>query len=103
MDAFIIDTSKSFNVSSLAPEQIRAMAKKLRLDFVHGNESETNVCYANIEGLRPEFRQTFTVSDLTNYVRAMLQSGLCKPVGGSTLVSIPYPADADSFWKVVEE
>jgi hypothetical protein len=102
-NTFIIDTFKHFNISAITPEEVHAMAKTLGLEYVHENETEAGVCFANISGLRPEFRQAFTISHLDNYIRAMMKSGLCKPVNGSTLVSIPFPADAESFWKLAEE
>lgn len=102
-NTFIIDTSKPFNISAITPEEVHAMATTLGLDFVHENETESNVCYANVPGLRAEFRQTFTISHLHNYIRAMLHSGLCAPVAGTTFVHIPYPADADTFWKLAED
>lgn len=61
-------------------------------------ETETStVCLVNSEELRAEFQLQFTAYDVMNYVY-----GIAKTIPDKNRIlslKIPYPIDADFFWK----
>ena len=69
---------------------IAAIAKSTGLHYTP-EPTEGNVCLAEAEGLRPEYRLTFTAADVQHYLHATAQSH----------DTPPYP-DSDTFWKMVE-
>ncbi|MCO5945403.1 type ISP restriction/modification enzyme [Mucilaginibacter flavidus] len=80
------------------------VATRLGLTFINPNEATGEVCYANEPGLRLEFRQSFTATDLLYYIYAALQTQT-KQNGGflkTGVVEIPYPTNVDDFWKMVQ-
>lgn len=91
-------------VAKLDEEIINKISINLHLPFVNENEATGEVCYANEPGLRPEFRQSFTATDLLDYIYAVLQTqpeqngGFLK----TGVAQIPYPSNADDFWKMVQ-
>jgi len=91
-------------VHNLDKQIIQQIATGLVLTFINPNEARGEVCYANEPNLRPEFRQSFTATDLLDYIYAVLhtqaeQNGEFLKTG---IVEIPYPVNADDFWKMVQ-
>lgn len=74
------------------------IAKELGLTFINQKTSEGNLCFAkNNEELRPEFKEIFTASDLSNYEFALLYSEKYK----ADLIHDLLPKDRAIFWKLV--
>ncbi|MEO6979821.1 MAG: type ISP restriction/modification enzyme [Mucilaginibacter sp.] len=119
-DLFSIDFNEGDGISALTgPDSLLLYAvnkldKKvtnkievtLGLAFVNDNEATGEVCYANEPGLRPEFRQSFTGTDLINYIYAVLYSpGNSKKYAEflkTGVAEIPYPTNVDYFWMMVQ-
>lgn len=72
-------------------------SKALGLLFIDQNESESNVCFATSDELRPEFKETFTSVDLMHYEFAVLHSEKYKEFITSDLV----PKERKIFWELV--
>lgn len=91
-------------VHNLDKQIIQQIANSLGLTFINPNEASGEVCYANEPGLRPEFRQSFTATDLLDYVYAVLQTqteqdGEFLKTG---VAQVPYPTNTDVFWQLVQ-
>jgi len=56
-------------------------------------ELRGNVCFAHSPELRPEYREIFTLADLTGYLYGLVREPSKREL---------YPHDADQFWKLVE-
>jgi len=71
--------------------------------FINPNDATGEVCFANEPGLRPEFRQSFTATDLLDYIYAVLHNsnkhGEFLKTG---IAQIPYPTNTDDFWQLVQ-
>ena len=87
-------------------EIINQIAKQLDLVFVSEKEPEGNVCLANNDEVRPEFRQIFTPIDILDYIYAVLHSPTYrekyKEFLNMDFPKIPYPKDSKTFWELVE-
>ncbi|MFD2909276.1 hypothetical protein ACFSX9_11115 [Flavobacterium ardleyense] len=80
-------------------ELAEKISKALDLTFMDQKEPEGNVCFANSDELRPEFKDIFTAVDLLNYEYAVLQLEEYKELTSSDLV----PTDRKTFWKLVDD
>lgn len=94
----------SHMLPGLEMNAISQIAKKLGLAFVPKQE-DGNVCFANNNSeLRDEYKQTFTIADLQNYIYAVLHSAnykeCYKDFLKDDLCKIPYPKNAETFWKL---
>jgi len=91
-------------VAKLGEEIINKISMALHLPFVNENEATGEVCFANQPGLRPEFRQSFTATDLLNYIYAALQTRIEQDGEflKTGIAEIPYPTNADDFWRLVQ-
>lgn len=81
-------------------EIIREIEVRIKIPFDDDNYASGEVCFANSNEVRPEFRQNFSALDVQNYIRAVLfnqKKALILPV------KIPYPKDVSTFWELVEE
>ena len=78
-------------------ELAEKISNALGLLFINQNEPEGNVCFANSNELRPEFKETFTSVDLINYEFAVLHSDKYKDFISSDLV----PKERKIFWELV--
>lgn len=96
-------TENNLNLSS---EVISNIARSLGLSFITEQEEEGNVCMANNEEVRDDFRLTFTPIDIVDYVYAVLNSpGFIAKCGHSVeleTLRIPYPT-SENFWELVRE
>ena len=61
-------------VPNLNPDIIKQIADGLGMTFTNEKEKESNVCFANSDEVRPEFRQSFAPIDLLDYIYAVLHS-----------------------------
>lgn len=85
---------------------IQQISARLGLASISESEATGEVCFANERGLRPEFRQSFTATDLLDYIYATLQN----PANGEKyrdflktgVAQIPYPTNTDDFWQLVQ-
>lgn len=85
------DNDEAFSINFEITDKI---ARSLGLIFL--NQKETgNVCFANSDEVRPEFKQSFTTIDLLDYIFAMQHYN-------KDLQKIPIPLDSMHFWKLVQ-
>ena len=87
-------------------EIVTQIAKQLGLTFVPEKEPEGNVCMANSDEVRPEFRQNFAPIDILDYIYAVLHSPTYREKYKEFLKidfpKIPYPKDFKTFWELVK-
>ncbi|MCD0472378.1 type ISP restriction/modification enzyme [Flavobacterium sp. JAS] len=99
---FVLFKKVADNSIFINPEFMKQIAKNLDLLFVNEKESEGNVCFANSEELRPEFRQSFTTIDVLDYCYAILHSSIYQESLKNDSQKIPVPSDCDVFWRLVQ-
>lgn len=84
---------------------VQEIATLLGLSFVPEKETEGNVCMADSEEVRPEYRQTFAPIDILDYIYAVLHSPTYRETYKEFLKidfpRVPYPKDAQTFWALV--
>lgn len=73
------------------------ISNDLNLTFIEETEPEGNVCFANSDQLRPEFKEVFTSADLSNYQYAVSHARKNK----EALSIESLPKDRHTFWKLV--
>ncbi len=82
------------------------IAKSLGLSFVPERETGGNVCMANSEEVRDDFKTTFAPIDLLDYLYAVLHSPEYREKYKEFLKidfpRVPYPENSEKFWKLVE-
>ena len=93
----ISDKDKKVNNHS-----IKQIEDHLNLPFVSDNDTMGNVCFANSNEMRPEFRQTFTMIDVLDYCYAILHSQTFDEFSRNYDIGIPITSDSKIFWKLVE-
>lgn len=85
---------------------IAGIAANLNIAFVEEKETGENVCFANSEEVRPEFRQTFTALNVFDYISACRFESIDKnqdePVPGIHTGIITIPENAVDFWRQVK-
>jgi len=97
--------STSGRVPNLNSKIVDAIAAGLCLIFTPEKEIKSEVNLANNQELRPDFRQTFAPIDLLDYIYAVLHSPIYREKYKEFLKidfpRVPYPSDAETFWKLV--
>ena len=92
-------------IPNLNTEIVNKIAKQLGLSFVPEKEPLGNVCKANSNEGRPEFRQTLAPIDVLDYIYAVLHSPTYREKYKEFLKidfpRVPYPKDSKTFWKLV--
>ena len=92
-------------IPNLNPEIVDKIAKKLGLAFVPEKEPEGNVCMANSDEVRPEYKQNFAPIDILDYIYAVLHSPTYREKYKEFLKidfpKIPFPKDSKTFWDLV--
>ena len=84
-------------------EIITQIADILGLLFINPKEREGNVCFANSQDLRSEFRQSFTLLDVLDYSYAVLHSTVFQESDRDKgMVKIPVASDNAIFWQLVQ-
>ncbi len=90
---------------NLNPAIVQEIATRLGLSFVPEKETGGNVCLADSEEVRPEYRQTFAPIDILDYIYAVLHSPTYRETYKEFLKidfpRVPYPKDAQTFWALV--
>lgn len=81
---------------SLNSKIIKSLSDRLGLLFSSEKEAG-NVCFANSIELRPEFRQSFTVIELLDYVYAFARTSFYKKSRKIAITS-----EKDLFWELVK-
>lgn len=93
-------------VPDFPPQAVEYITRHLELIFVPKNVSGGNVCLANAEEVRPEYRTTFSSGDLLNYFYAVLHlpeyRGRYKEFLKAEFSGIPYPKETVAFWRLAE-
>lgn len=91
---------------NLNPEIVKQIAEKLGLGFVPEKEADGNVCFINSPEVRDDYKTTFAPIDLLDYIYAVLHSPTYREKYKEFLKidfpRVPYPKDADTFWKLVK-
>lgn len=93
LDVLLQKTSKLIIVNT---EVIKLFSSHLGLLFLEEKESG-NVCFANSQEVRPEYRQSFRLIDFLDYVYAFIHSSVYKDSQKVILT-----AATDLFWKLVK-
>lgn len=92
---------------NLNSEIVDQIASELSLTFIYEKEipTEGEVCFINSPEVRPEFRLTFSPIDILDYIYAVLYSPnyreKCKEFLKIDFPRLPYPAENETFWKLV--
>ncbi|MBK9015417.1 MAG: hypothetical protein IPM82_15905 [Saprospiraceae bacterium] len=91
---------------SLSMDIIQQIAKGLGLAFTPEREGGSEVCFANNHAdLQDAYKQNFSPIDLLDYIYAVLHSPSYRERYKEFLKidfpRVPYPQDADTFWKLV--
>ena len=88
-------------------DYLESIEKQLGLVFLEVDEEPGNLCMANAEETRPDFRTTFTSIHLANYIFALEHSPRHHKEYHQFLrtrrIALLCPSDATEFWKTVEE
>ena len=92
---------------NLNPEIVTEIAKKLDLSFTNEKEdTNSNVCFANNEEVRNEYKNTFAPIDILDYIYAILHSPTYREKYKEFLKidfpRVPYPKDKNTFWQLVK-
>jgi predicted helicase len=91
---------------NLNPVIIKQIADGLGLTFTNEKETESDVCFANSDEARPEFKQSFAPIDLLDYIYAVLHSPSYREKYKEFLKidfpRVPAPPEKDTFWKLVK-
>lgn len=75
---------------------VKLFADRLGLLFLEEKESG-NVCFANSEEVRPEYRQSLRLIDFLDYIYAFMHSSVYKESE-----EIIFTSEATLFWKLVK-
>lgn len=93
-------------IPNLNMETVSQIAKSLGLTFTNEKETESNVCFANSDEVRPELKQSFAPIDLLDYIYAVLHSPTYREKYKEFLKidfpRVPVPPDNVKFWKLVK-
>jgi hypothetical protein len=99
-----LDDNKA-RTPNLNSDIIKQIADGLGMTFTNEKETESNVCFANSDEVRPEFKQSFAPIDILDYIYAVLHSPTYREKYKEFLKidfpRVPVPTDADQFWKLV--
>ena len=83
------------------------ISRQLGLIFIPQNAPEGNVCFMTNPRLRQEFKTTFTLRDVINFVHAVLHSAVyrseLRDFEKVDLSQIRCPEDLDTFWELVRK
>lgn len=98
--------SNTERIPNLNPDIVKQIADGLGMTFTNEKETESNVCFANSDEVRPEFRQSFAPIDLLDYIYAVLHSPSYREKYKEFLKidfpRVPAPPEKDTFWKLVK-
>ncbi|TRX23356.1 N-6 DNA methylase [Flavobacterium franklandianum] len=101
-----LENEKPIRTPNFNPEIVKQIAAGLGLSFTNEKETEGEVCFANSNELRPEFRQSFAPIDLLDYIYAVLHSPSYREKYKEFLKidfpRVPYPKNPRQFIDLVE-
>ena len=86
------------------PDVLAELSRRLQLNYQPEEDLNTDMCFLHSAGLRPEFRLSFNLRDLADFINATLQDQGCSKGAAERMskkLTIAYPQDADIFWKLV--
>lgn len=86
----------------LEPELIKNFEQNLLLTFTKEKELslQGEVCFMNSPEVRPEFKLSFTQTDILDYVYAILYSSSIREKSKTKIFpEVPYPTEASAFWR----
>ncbi|WP_431244697.1 hypothetical protein ACQ9BO_10765 [Flavobacterium sp. P21] len=92
---------KSSEETTLNIETANLISKQVGLLFLNEKEVE-NVCFASSTELRTEFRQSFRILDLLDFIYAILHSSIYENGVEYVNQKIPFLDDGDVFWKIAQ-
>lgn len=80
---------------------LKTLEKIIETPFVEDKFELGSVCFANDEDLRADFKLQFSIYDVVNYVYGIYQLHFeeNEKLESISLLKIPYPANASSFWQ----
>ena len=93
--------------SNLNLKLITKLEEILQLSFIYKEETVGKVCMARSEEVRPDFRESFTLKNLLNYILGFIHSEdyrqklLSFPEKG--LSAVPLPQDPDDLWRMASK
>ena len=97
-----IDDRNSFSRQSpklnLNDAVLNQFARRMGLSFLAAHDERGNVCMASDPDVRPEYRITFSINDILQYVYAELYSSNMSLSTDRGFPLIPYPANSEVFW-----
>ena len=83
-------------------ELVEKISNELGLTFMTENEQRGNVCLADSAELRPEFKETFTSTDVLHFKYAVLKSTTNQEENNDFSILNSVPKDRRIFWELVE-
>lgn len=87
------------NHNELNPSVIDSFERSVGLRLDTEGTAQGNLCMANREEVRPEFRTVFRFQELLEYIFALLPTSEDKSPVNRVLM---YPTDAEKFWQLVQ-
>jgi hypothetical protein len=97
-----LETAKKLALTD--QEMAQKITISLGLTFINQKEAEGNVCFADSNEIREEFKETFTAIDLVNYYYAVVNSSAYRESHQKLLKidSITIPIDKVKFWRLIQ-
>src|SRR5688572_20032330 len=77
---------------------IRALEKRTGMSFTHEVSDPENLCYANSQAVRPEYKTSFTSADLWAYVVHHSSPQNADIIAHLTTI---FPKSKQQFWETV--
>lgn len=86
-------------------ELIKKLEIILNLTYVSETASESRVCFAEIEELRPEFKTTFTAKNLQDYLFALknFEDRFDADLSEKNNKGFRFPKNTEVFWKMIDK
>jgi len=100
------EATKPLVFPEFPPALVGHISRRFGLLFIPEKAAEGNVCLANVEEVRPEYRSTFSSTDLLNYIYALSHTSsylarFAKAVECNDF-DLLIPKDAPNFWWLAE-
>jgi len=88
------------SIPVIPDEIIEIFSEKLGLLYIPESTAEGRVCFAASPDVRPEYKDTFALVDLQDYVLGFIQEkGECI---NSNAITVAYPINPSVFWQSVK-
>jgi very-short-patch-repair endonuclease len=96
---------QNYEFDSNAVEVVQKMVKSLQLTLTTGNNPEGNVCFAQNEEVRPEYKEVVSPIEIIDYCYAIYHSSEFRHTKIAfqklDLLEFPLPTNNSKFWKMV--